>query len=138
MTVTPVLTEPDETAARICEYGRQNPDLRKEEYDGEDGTVDGLCYPLAEAYWHAKGGTESALEIYCLSWSDVDDSLEGTHWYLKDTVRGAWVDLGLENAAYAGLLPYPVGRGPRAFMTGYDTPSKRAQRILADLDLLEQ
>jgi len=131
-----VRVEPDATAARIREYGRNNPDLRDGDYDGEAGTVYGLCYPLAEAFYHAKGGRDTDLRIYCLSWSDVDPSYTGTHWYLRDGEAGPWVDLGIEDQADAVGIPYAEGRH-RSFMTGYDTPSKRTQRILADLGLLE-
>ena len=125
--LTPILVEPDDTAARIREFGRRNPDLR-DGYGGRDGTVDGLCYPLAEAYYHSQGGQDSGLEIYCLSWSDVRPNGQGTHWYLRDPERDVWIDLGLERAADGTHIPYAEGRS-RAFMTGYE-PSKRAERIL--------
>ena len=136
MSDTNILVEPDETAKRIREYARENPDLRKNRYDGTDGTVEGMCYCLAEAYYHAKGARESGLRIYCLSWSDVDPEYSGTHWYLRDGESGPWIDLGLETAADGQHIPYSMGRH-RAFMTGYDRPSKRTQRILEALDLLE-
>ncbi len=132
-----VLVEPDATAARIREYLRENQDLRDGRYNGREGTVDGLCYPAAEAYYHAKGGREETdLRIYCLSWSDVDPEYDGTHWYLRDGEDGPWIDLGLEDRTDAAGIPYAEGRH-RSFMTGYDTPSKRTQRILEDLGLLE-
>ncbi|NUC75045.1 hypothetical protein HTZ84_22530 [Haloterrigena sp. SYSU A558-1] len=134
--MTEILAEPDQTAARIREYARENPDLRKNRYDGREGTVDGLCYPAAEAYYHAKDGRETDLRIYCLSWSDVNPDASGTHWYLRDGETGPWIDLGLEDAADAAGIPYAEGRH-RSFMTGYDRPSKRTQRILEDLGLAE-
>ncbi|QCC57209.1 hypothetical protein [Natrinema thermotolerans] len=129
----PIVVEPDETAARIREYGRQNPDLRKNRYDGTDGTVEGMCYALAEAYYFARGGKTSGLEVYCLSWADVRPDGAGTHWYLRDPERGVWIDLGLERAADGTHIPYGEGRS-RAWMTGYE-PSKRAVRILEDLGI---
>lgn len=128
----PVAVEPDATAARIRQFARENPDLR-DDYDGPDGTVYGLCYPLAEAYFHATGGLESGLEVYCLSWSDVDPDYDGTHWYLRDGRR--WLDLGIERPLDGASIPYHEGRGPRAFITGFETPSKRAQRILEGCNL---
>ncbi|OLZ39080.1 hypothetical protein A6E15_19140 [Natrinema saccharevitans] len=127
----PIVVEPDKTAARIREYARANPDLRDDQYDGREGTVDGLCYPLAESYYHARGGQASGLEIYCLSWADVRPVDGGTHWYLRDPDRGVWIDLGLKAAADGTHIPYAEGRS-RAFMTGYE-PSQRARRILTDL-----
>ena len=129
---TKVRIEPDPMARQIRAYARSNPDLRDGEYDGRDGTVDGLCYPLAEAYYHAAGGRDSDLRIYCLSWADVDPTYDGTHWYLRDGETGPWIDLGIERAAYARQIPYDMGRH-RSFLTGYDRPSKRATRILEAL-----
>lgn len=129
----PILVEPDDTAARIREYARNNPDLRKNRYNGQDGTVEGMCYCLAESYYHSQGGQDSGLEIYCLSWSDVRPVDGGTHWYLRDPERDVWIDLGLERAADGTHIPYAEGRS-RAFMTGYE-PSKRATRILEGLGI---
>ena len=128
-----VLVEPDAIAMRIREYARQNPDLRNDRYNGRDGSVDGMCYCLAEAYWHASGGLNSPLDIYCLSWSDVDPEYSGTHWYLRCTRREAWVDLGIESKSDGVTIPFSTGRR-RAFITGYE-PSNRTQRILNALDL---
>ncbi|WP_306061139.1 hypothetical protein [Natronococcus wangiae] len=86
--------------------------------------------------FHAKGGRDSGLRIYCLSWSDVDDDLGGTHWYLRDGEDGPWIDLEIETAAHSESVPYSVGRH-RSFMTGYDCPSNRTKRILEELGLLE-
>ncbi|QCW05247.1 hypothetical protein [Natrinema pallidum] len=129
----PIVVEPDATARRIREYARRNPDLREGTYGGEPGTVDGLCYPLAEAWFHAQGGQDSGLKIYCLSWADVRPNGAGTHWYLRDPDREVWIDLGLERPADGTHIPYAEGRS-RAFMTGYE-PSKRAERILTDLEI---
>jgi len=131
--MTAVLVEPDETAARIREFVRVNQDLRPDEYDGRDGTVAGLCYVLAESYFHAQGGTDSDLDIYCLSWSDVDPDYGGTHWYLRRGESGAWVDLGLETAAEGDDVPFGMGTR-RAFITGYE-PSNRTERVLNALGI---
>jgi len=128
-----VVTEPDDVARRIRSHLREHPELRTSEYDGRDGTVDGLCYVAAEAYFHARGGTDSGLEIYCLSWSDVDPSYDGTHWYLRDPDADQWIDVGLEDAADAGHIPFEMGTR-RAFITGYD-PSQRTQRVLDALGI---
>ncbi|WP_455448189.1 hypothetical protein [Natrinema thermotolerans] len=129
----PIVVEPDDTAARIREYARENPDLRKNRYNGREGTVEGMCYALAEAYYFARGGKDSGLEVYCLSWADVREGGAGTHWYLRDPDRGVWIDLGLEAAADGTHIPYAEGRS-RAFITGYE-PSQRARRILTDLGI---
>lgn len=126
-----ILVEPDDTARRIREVLRENQDLRPDRYGGRDGTVDGLCYPASEAYFHAKGGLDSTLDIYCLSWSDVDPSYSGTHWYLRCTERESWIDLGVETVEEAVDIPFDKGRR-RAFITGYE-PSKRTQRVLEEV-----
>lgn len=123
-----VFVRPNETAIRLREFVRTHPDLRSEPYDGPNGTVDGHCYVLAEAYFHAEGGQDSGLEIYCLSWSDVDDDLTGTHWYLRDPDRPAWIDLGLPEPEDAEGVPFEAGTR-RAFITGYE-PSQRAEEVL--------
>lgn len=125
----PVVVEPDDTARRIRSYLREHPELRKDEYDGREGTVDGLCYVAAEVYFHQQGGLESGLDIYCLSWSDVQPEYDGTHWYLSDGQR--WIDIGLEDRADAANIPFSEGRR-RAFLTGYK-PSQRAQTVLQAL-----
>jgi hypothetical protein len=52
-----VLIEPDDTAARLRDYVRENPSVRKDEYDHDDvDPIQGACYLLAEAYFHAAGG----------------------------------------------------------------------------------
>jgi len=123
-----VVTEPDETARQIRAYLRQHPELRKDEYDGREQTVDGLCYVAAESYFHAKGGTDSGLDIYCLSWSDVDPEYSGTHWYLRRRDCETWVDVGLEDLADAENIPFETGTR-RAFITGYE-PSQRSATVL--------
>lgn len=123
-----VIVEPDETAAEIRNYLRQHPELRKDEYDGREHTVDGLCYVAAESYFHAMGGTDSGLDIYCLSWSDVDPSYSGTHWYLRRSDSGVWVDVGLEDPSDAEDIPFESGTR-RAFITGYE-PSQRSVTVL--------
>jgi hypothetical protein len=121
-----VLIEPDRTAAAIREYLRAHPELRKDAYadEGADPLL-GLCYPAAEAYYHATGRVH---EIYCLSWSDVDTDLEGTHWYLREAEdERRWIDLALPDEPES-LPPFEEGRH-RHFLTG-DEPSKRAQQVL--------
>lgn len=129
--MTSVLVEPDETARELREYVREHPDLRSEPYDGPPGTVHGHCYLLAEAYYHAQGGQDSGFGIYCLSWSDVDDDLGGTHWYLRDPDRPAWIDLGVETPEHAEPVPFEDGTR-RAFITGYE-PSNRTERVLDEV-----
>jgi hypothetical protein len=131
--MTDVLVEPDAVAARIRSYLRDHPELRKDEYDGREDTVDGLCYVAAEAYFHAKGGLDSGLTIYCLSWSNVDPSYNGTHWYLRDDTAEVWIDVGLEDAGDAADIPFGMGTR-RAFITGYE-PSQRTMQVLDAIDL---
>lgn len=113
--VRPLRPDPRRTRRHSGAHPRvrpSKPDLR-DGYGGRDGTVDGLCYCLAEAYFHAKGGQDSGLEIYCLSWSDVRPVDGGTHWYLRDPERDVWIDLGLERAADGTHIPTRKGaRGP--------------------------
>ena len=124
---------PDETAHRIRNYVLENPDLIYDEYESAPDSLNGGCYVLAESYFHARGGTDSSLDIYCLSWSEVDPSLDGTHWYLRNADRGVWVDLGLDTIDEAEDVPFGEGTR-RAFITGYE-PSKRARRVLDSLDI---
>lgn len=131
-----VAVEPDQNAARIREFARQNPDLREGPYDGPENTVYGHCYHVNEAYWNAAGGKDADLGIYCLSWKDIYDHVDGgTHWYLRDEKTGQWIDLGIEQPTDGATTPYEHGR-KRAWMYGYD-PADRTERILEALNLLE-
>jgi len=123
-----IVVAPDETAERIREFVRNTPELVHDRYQDQDGgaTLQSACYPLSEAYFHAKGGTESDLDIHCLSWADVDENYEGTHWFLSDDTR--WIDLSLPDPSHGEQIPWQVARR-RAFITGYE-PSNRAERIL--------
>ncbi len=120
---------PDRDAFRIREYLRETPDLRKGRYTEADmDPLEGLCYPASEAYYHVTG---KHLDVYCLSWDDVDPSLDGTHWYLRDPDSGEFIDIGLPFTQVTDLPPFEVGRR-RGFMTG-NTPSKRTEMVLEDL-----
>lgn len=123
---------PDAAAHAIRHYLRAHPELRKEEYirPGDD-PLHALCYPAAESYYHVRNCT---LDVYCLSWSDVDQSLSGTHWYLREPDDGRFIDLGLAADFPCGTPPFEQGRR-RAFLTG-DTPSKRTQQVLAGIGVL--
>jgi len=122
-----VLVIPDQTAFAIRQYLREHPELRKDEYaDDVEDPLGQLCYPAAEAYYHATGREH---EIYCLSWSDVDDDLDGTHWYLREADgEQRWVDLSLPLMPPVELPPFSEGTH-RGFITG-DEPSQRAQQVL--------
>lgn len=121
-----VAIEPDEDAAAIREFLREHPELQKDEYDtGDADPLLGLCYPAAEAYYHVRG---CELDVYCLSWRDVDEEYDGTHWYLRDPDAGVWIDLGLPESTEE-FPPFEAGTR-RGFITG-DEPSSRAQRVLA-------
>lgn len=122
---------PDDAARRIRGYIRSNPGVRKDEYTSDRDPLHGSCYVAAEAYFHAQGGTESGLDIYCLSWKDVDPDADSTHWFLRD--GDAVLDLSLPEASMGENIPWDVARR-RAFLTGYE-PSNRCQRILDALEL---
>ncbi|AXR78999.1 hypothetical protein [Natrarchaeobaculum sulfurireducens] len=132
MTDLEILVEPDDTARRLREYVRNNPDVRHDDYetDGVD-PIREACYVLSEAYFHARGGTDSNLEVYCIGWDDVYDDADGAHWFLRDgeTV----IDLSLPTPAYGEDVPWDQARH-RAFITGY-TPSKRTSAVLAALEI---
>jgi hypothetical protein len=133
-----VLVEPDQTAVRLRDYVRDHPDVRHPDYRECDNPVRESCYVLSEAYFHANGGTASNLDIYCLSWSDVDERYDGTHWFLRrnagDEIHsGPVIDLSLPEPAAGNDVPWDTARR-RAFLTGYD-PSNRCERVLAALDL---
>jgi len=121
---------PESVAKRIREYLRKHPEIAKGKYNAQKGSVEGHCYIASEAYFYAKGGQDSNLDIYCLSWSDVDPNYSGTHWYLKGD---DWIDLSVETVAQAEQIPFEKGRR-RAFITGYK-PSQRALTINEELDL---
>lgn len=128
-----VLVAPDYDAYQIRQYLRDHPELRKDEYTSEGTDADplrGLCYPAAEAYYHRN---DCELEVYCLSWSDVDETYEGTHWYLRESGgQRRWIDLGLPLMPPVELPPFEEGTH-RGFITG-DEPSARAQQVLEAID----
>ena len=131
-----VAVEPDATARRIRQFARRHPGVvRDDRYrrPAHDGTVYGACYALNEAYFHAAGGRDADLGIYCLSWGDVYPDGDGTHWYLRAEPDGRWIDLSLERAREGATVPFERGR-KRAWMTGYE-PSNRTERVLAALNL---
>lgn len=128
--VTPekVFVVPDETAAAIRDYLREHPELVDDRYSDhvdDESALQALCYPAAEAYYHLNGCEH---EIYCLSWSDVDDDLDGTHWYLRTPDRERWIDLTLPLMPPVDLPPFEQGTH-RGFITG-DQPSERAQQVI--------
>lgn len=121
---------PDDVATRIRAHLREHPEIADGKYNAKEGSVEGHCYVASEAYFYAQGGEDSELDIYCLSWGDVDPEYGGTHWYLKGT---DWIDLSVETVAQAEQVPFDMGRR-RAFITGYE-PSQRAKQINEALDL---
>ena len=126
-----VIAIPDDTAWTLRQYVRDHPDLIYDEYKPErDRSLQGGCYVLAESYYHAMGGTDSNLDIYCLSWSDVGHPDGGTHWFLRRAEDGAVVDLSLDSLDQAGHIPFDEATR-RAFITGYE-PSKRCERVLEE------
>ena len=123
---------PDETARRLHGHVRDHPELVYDEYQPEqDRSLNGACYVLAESYFHATGGTESGLDIYCLSWSDVGG--EGTHWFLRRRESETVVDLALDTSEQVDFIPFTEATR-RAFITGYQ-PSARCNRVLDALIL---
>lgn len=124
---------PDAAAHAIRHYLRSHPELRKDEYarEGQD-PLHALCYPAAEAYYHVQNCT---LDVYCLSWQDVDPSYSGTHWYLREPDDSRFVDLGLAADYPVSCPPFEQGRR-RVFLTG-DEPSKRTQQVLRGIGALE-
>lgn len=130
--MTPTVTAvPDKTARQLREYVRTHPDVRHPNYRDCDNPIRESCYVLSEAFFHSQGGTDSDLDIYCLSWSDVDDTYGGTHWFLRrgDTV----VDLSLPTPDAGDDVPWGMATR-RAFITGYE-PSNRCARVLNALDI---
>lgn len=134
-----VLVSPDQDAYRIREYLRDHPQLRKDDYRTEQTETNpllGLCYPAAEAYYHRR---DCDLDVYCLSWSDVDgvdDDETATHWYLREPDgRQRWIDLGLPLMPPVGLPPFEEGTR-RGFITG-DQASKRTQQVLDGIEAME-
>jgi hypothetical protein len=133
--MTTVRVEPDDVARDLREYVRAHPDVRKDRYQDPDrDPVAGACYVLAEAYFHAKGGTDSELEVYRLDWSDVYEDAGGAHWFLCDDAEDHTViDLSLPTPADGDGVPWDRARH-RAFITGY-TPSNRTQQVLDALGI---
>lgn len=129
--MTEILAEPNDTAHQLREYIRDHPEGRKDGYAVDGDPVQGACYVLAEAYFHAQGGTDSGLEVYRLDWGDVYDNATGAHWFLRDDETV--IDLSLPTPADGQDVPWDVARH-RAFITGY-TPSNRTQNVLEALDL---
>lgn len=129
--MTDVVVQPDETASRLRSYVRDHPDVRKARFQDHTDPIQGACYVLAEAYFHAKGGMESGLDVYRLDWGDVDEGADSSHWFLRD--GSTVIDLSLPTPSDGANIPWDVAQR-RAFITGY-TPSNRAQRLLAALDV---
>lgn len=131
-----ILVEPDDTARQLRQYVRENPDVRHDDYttDGVD-PIEEACYVLSEAYFHARGGTGSQLEVYRLDWGDVYDDASGAHWFLRDCSAGddVVIDLSLPTPDHGEDVPWDDARH-RAFITGY-TPSKRTSNVLAALEI---
>lgn len=130
-TLTRFVAEPDATAERIREFCRDRPDLLADQYanpETVENPLPALCYPVAEAYFHANGAYDGPLDVYCLSWSDVDPDYEGTHWFLGD---GDLV-IDLTGPANPGDIPWNMGTR-RGFMSR--APSNRTQEILDALDI---
>jgi hypothetical protein len=125
--MTDIRVAPDRTARRLRAYIRANPDVRKAEYDHYDDPVEGACYVLAEAYFHARGGADSGLDVYRLDWGDIYEDADGAHWFLRDD--GTIVDLSLPEPADGADVPWDAARR-RAFITGYSQPSNRTERVL--------
>lgn len=128
-----VLVEPDAEAMAIRDYAREHPDIQKARYRSDrpdEDPLTGACYPVAEAYYHLQ---DCEPEVYCLSWSDIDESLSGTHWYLREPDgERRWIDLSLRLMPPVDLPPFREGTH-RGFITG-DRPSKRAEKILAAVE----
>jgi len=113
------------------EYVRDNPDIRKDEYAVDADPVNGSCYVLSEAYFHANGGVDSPFDVYRLGWNDVNDEWEGSHWFLRngETI----VDLSLTTREDGDNVPWEQANR-RAFITGYE-PSNRCERLLNGLGI---
>jgi len=126
-----IFVEPDSVAVDIRNYIRQNPEIRKDEYASDEDALLGSCYVATEAYWHADGAEDGDLSVNCLSWSDVDPSYGGTHWFLRN--GRDIVDLSLPSPDHAADIPWSTARS-RVPITGY-TPSQRTQTILDALSL---
>lgn len=123
-----VLVTPDEPAAAIRDFVRENPDIRKGKYAVDDrDPLAGACYPAAEAYYHLN---DCEPEVYCLSWDDVlDQPSDATHWYLREPDGDRqFIDITLELMPPVDIPPLAEGTH-RGFITG-DEPSKRARRII--------
>lgn len=125
-----VEVEPDDTAQQLRDYVRDHPEVRHEDYRECDNPVRESCYVLSEAYFHLMGGQDSGLDIYCLSWKDVDERYEGTHWFLRNGVTV--IDLSLPEPAAGDGVPWDKARR-RAFLTGYE-PSNRTEKVLEAFD----
>lgn len=128
-----IRVKPDETAQQLREHVRANPALVKDEYRHPDDPIQGACYMLAEAYFHARGGPESDLKVFRLGWDEVYDDAAGAHWFLRDGPDGPVIDLSLPEPSDGEDIPWSLARG-RAFITGW-TPSNRTQRVLDALDI---
>ncbi|RLM81305.1 hypothetical protein DVK05_09925 [Halorubrum sp. Atlit-8R] len=129
--MTDILVEPDDTATRLRDYVREHPSVRKDEYDYDDvDPVQGACYLLAEAYFHATGDRET-YDVHRLDWGDVDPAYEGAHWFLRD--GDTVIDLSLPAPDAGADVPWDQARH-RAFITGY-TPSNRTKRALEALGI---
>jgi len=131
--MTEVLVEPDDTAERLRDYVRNNPDVRHDDYETDDiDPIREACYVLSEAYFHAQGGKDAGYNVYRIGWDDVYDDGVGAHWFLRDS-DGRVIDLSLPTPEYGQNVPWDAGRH-RAFITGYE-PSKRTKQALDALGI---
>lgn len=59
-----VAVNPDSVSQVLRDYVRDNGDIRKDEYAVDGDPINGACYVLSEAYFHATGGVESPFDVY--------------------------------------------------------------------------
>lgn len=118
---TAVLAEPDDTARRIREHCRERTDLIGDYEPREDDSVlTVLCYPLAEAYYFAKGKPGDLTP-------ERRSHEGGSHWYLRRD-DGTVIDLSLPGDRRHDLSWYDAGQ-PCGFLS-HPNPSKRAESVL--------
>jgi hypothetical protein len=131
--MTEVRIAPDDTAQELRDYVRAHPGVRKDSYAVDGDPVEGACYVLSEAYFHAAGGTDR-FGVYRLDWSEMYDDADSAHWFLRDTdAEDTVIDLSLPTPADGDAVPWDAARH-RAFITGYE-PSNRAKRVLDALNI---
>lgn len=125
-------TSPDDRAAAIREYLRNNDELLKGDYRKYlDHPLAGHCYVASEAYYCMMDDDEQEAwtpHSMALEWTEGGYERSMTHWLLKNKENGRVIDLTADQFYPTEAEPdyeWTTGRG---FVP--PSPSSRAQTVI--------